>query len=63
MSNFQGRAQINFTRRSSLSDGWYSAAGAYEQGSERIPKSAWLWVAAVAALGYLVMHLGAIAGF
>lgn len=63
MNHFQGRSQINFTRRSSLSDGWHSAAGAYEKGSERIPKAAWLWVAVFAGLGYLVMNLGAIAGF
>lgn len=64
MANFQGRAQINYTRRSSLSDGWYSSAsGAYAKESERIPPVAWVWVAAFAALAYLVLHIGAVVGF
>lgn len=63
MIHFQGRSQINFTRRSSLSDGWYSASGAYERGSERIPLKAWFGVAGFLAFIYLLMKLGEIAGF
>jgi hypothetical protein len=63
MTNFQGRTQINFTRRSSLSDGWHSASGAYEKGSEKIPFKAWLGAAGFVAFIYVLMAIGEIAGF
>lgn len=62
-TNFNGQTQINFTRRSSASDGWYSAAGGYRKGSERIPKAAWVFAAAFIAIGYLVLKVGAQVGF
>lgn len=63
MQQFNGQTQINFTRRSSASDGWYSATGGYKKGSERIPKSAWVFVAVFASIGFLVLKVAAVAGF
>lgn len=63
MQQFNGQTQINFTRRSSASDGWYSAAGSYRKGSERIPKMAWVFVAVFASLGFLVLKVAAVTGF
>lgn len=62
-SNFNGHTQLNFTRRSSASDGWYSAAGSYRKGSERIPKAAWVFVVVFASIGFLVLKVGAQVGF
>jgi hypothetical protein len=62
-SNFNGQTQINFTRHSSLDSGWYSAAGSYRKGSERIPKSAWVFVAVFASIGFLALKVASVVGF
>lgn len=62
-NNFNGQTQINFTRHSSMDSGWYSAAGGYKKGSERIPKAAWVFVAVFASIGFLVLKVGSLVGF
>ena len=40
MTHFNGQSQSNFTRRSSLSDGWYTTAGSEQVGFDRLPVAA-----------------------
>ena len=51
MNYFNGQGQTNFTRRSSLSDGWHRASGSYRKGSESIPAKAWLLVCLFGTIG------------
>ncbi len=54
---------LRYTRRSSLSDGWYSTSKGQIKDNEKIPFSAYVYASLFCALLYAVMVLGDAAGF
>ena len=61
MMHFNGQRQTNFTRRSSLSDGWYTTAGSEQTGFGRLSVAALRTICLIGSIaaGALLCFTGA----
>ena len=61
MTHFNGQSQSNFTRRSSLSDGWYTTAGSEPVGFDCLSVAALRTICLIGliAAGVLLCFTGA----